>query len=274
MEHHIWIPAGETELAATLHYPTAQAGEGEAGRFPLIVICHGFVGSRVGVDRLFVKAAREFSSQGYMVLRFDFAGCGESHGDYGTGGLTSLIEQTRHVLDYALQKDSVDLARVILLGHSLGGAVALLTAARDKRVKTLALWAPVAHPFSDIVKITTKRVYEEAVSRGGADYLGYTLQPVFFESLTEYQPFQEVKKFSGDVLLVHGTADEIIPVDYTFLYQKVFWMRSEGQCEKEILFQADHTFSAGDSSRLAISKTLDWLNYTHNKKKEWHGWSI
>src|SRR5690348_11706652 len=148
MEHHITIHSEEAELAATLHYPTADHKLQQPGceRWPIIIICHGFIGSRIGVDRLFVKAARELSSKGFLVLRFDYGGCGESTGDYGNGGLDVMIEQTRSVIDYGLSIDCVDLSRVILLGHSLGGAAALLTAARDHRVKTLVMWSAVAYP--------------------------------------------------------------------------------------------------------------------------------
>src|SRR3954453_3001183 len=103
MEHHITISSGALELAATLHYPGSTGSKN-----PIIIIAHGFVGNRIGVDRLFVKAAREFSTLGYMVLRFDYAGCGESTGDYGSGGIDSMIDQTRHVIDYVLGIDCVD----------------------------------------------------------------------------------------------------------------------------------------------------------------------
>lgn len=278
MEHHITIQSENIELAATLHYPdfpdNESKGRSTPARSPIVIIAHGFVGTRIGVDRLFVMTARELARNGYMVLRFDFGGCGESTGDYGAGGLDAMIDQTRSVIDYALAIDCVDPQRVVLLGHSLGGAVALLTAAKDKRVKTLVMWSAVAYPFNDIVGITGKQAYEQAVKFGVSDYLGYGLQPVFFESLTRHQPFEQARKFNGDVLLVHGTADEVIPVDYCFLYQKLFWMRNQGQCDKEVLFQADHTFSGGQAKEQLIQKTRDWLLKLDKRKIEWNDWTI
>ncbi|MCS7464681.1 alpha/beta hydrolase [Paenibacillus doosanensis] len=269
MEHHITIRSEQEELAATLHYPASTGSKN-----PIIIIAHGFIGSRVGVNRLFVKAAREFTELGYMVLRFDFAGCGESTGDYGAGGLDAMIDQTRSVIDYALGIDCVDPTRVILLGHSLGGAVAVLTAAKDKRVKSLVLWSAVAHPFNDIIKITGKKTYEEAVQLGSSDYLGYSFKPEYFESLTRHQPFEQTRKFGGDVLLVHGTNDEVIPVDYCFLYQKLFWLRSQGQCDKEVVFQADHTYSTGQSFVQLMSTTKNWLLSLDKRKQDWYDWTI
>ena len=116
-------------------------------------------------------------------------------------------------------------AELFSLGHSLGGATAVLTAAKDHRVKTLVLWSAVAHPHNDIVRIVGKNEYEKLPKGGTIDHHGYRLTSRFFESLSQHQPFEQLRKFSGDVLVVHGTADEAIPVDYAPLYQKLFWLR-------------------------------------------------
>jgi dienelactone hydrolase len=68
MEKPIKIPAGNLELAGSLHLPRKKGKHS----IPIIIICHGFIGSRIGVDRLFVQAAREFASKGYAVLRVDY----------------------------------------------------------------------------------------------------------------------------------------------------------------------------------------------------------
>jgi pimeloyl-ACP methyl ester carboxylesterase len=276
MEHYITIHSEEAELAATLHYPTGEPKAAVSGceRWPLIVICHGFIGSRIGTDRLFVEAAREFSSKGFLVLRFDYGGCGESTGDYGAGGIDQMIEQTQRVLDYALSMDCVDLGRVILLGHSLGGATALLTAAKDHRVKMLVLWSAVAYPHSDVVRIVGKSEYEKLEAGGSIDHLGYSLTSRFFDSLSKHQPYEQLRKFKGDVLVTHGTADEVIPVDYAPLYQKMFWMRQEGQCDLELVFQADHTYSSQAFKAQLFQKTYEWLSSIYKRKKEWNDWTI
>ncbi|MCM3786199.1 alpha/beta fold hydrolase [Neobacillus mesonae] len=276
MERQISIKHGEEELSATIHYPVVkELAEGKRpARVPLIIICHGFVGNRIGVDRLFVKTARELAEDGNLVLRFDYIGCGESTGDYGAEGLQSMINQTRSVLDYAINCSDIDPQQVTLLGHSLGGATALHTAVRDKRVTKLILWSAVGYPFNDIIKITGRDKYDTSVKEGAADYLGYGFTPTFFESLADFQPFQEALKFSGDVLVIHGTSDDTIPVDYAFLYQKVFWMRSEGRCDKDIIFQGDHTFSSGPEREQLIKRTRAWLTEQRKVDQDWKHWSI
>jgi alpha/beta superfamily hydrolase len=275
MEHHIQIPTNYGDLSAVIHYPRGDSqGNKPQTRWPLIIICHGFVGNKIGVDRLFVKAARAFNANGYMVLRFDYAGCGESTGDYGAGGLEALVEQNQRVIDYALDIDCVDSNQVVLLGHSLGGAASILTSSKDSRVKTLVLWSAVAQPLNDIVHIVGESKYEEAVHKGSVDFQGYTLTKEFFDSLSKQHPFQHTIKFAGDVLLVHGTSDDVIPADYCFQYQRMFWLRSSGQCDKEVILQADHTYSTLESTKLLLQKTNDWLHYIEKRKKEWHDWTI
>lgn len=273
MERMIMIN-GRYQLQAALHYPKTEALRDRKHEYPVIVICHGFAGNRIGKDRLFVKAARTFSERGYLVLRFDYAGCGDSAGEYGATGFDSWIDQTRFVLDYLVNVVGVDLEKVTLLGHSLGGAKALLTAVADKRVRSLVLWAPVAYPFKDIVGITGRLIYDQVKQKGLADYYGYTLKSEFFESLERSQLFQAGLKYTGDVLLVHGTSDDVIPVDYSFFYERMFWSRYDGQCDKEIILNADHTFSTKPSVDQLFGRTMDWLEDLDRKKKEWNSWMI
>lgn len=270
MEHQRTVKTEHADLAVTLHYPAAKRGESH----PLLLICHGFTGSRIGVDRLFVQAARYFAEAGYLTIRFDYGGCGESTGDYGAGGIDRMMEQTRSMLDYALSLECVDLSRVTLIGHSLGGAVAVQTAARDKRVKRLILWAPVAHPLSDITRVIGTRVSKTISAEGTADYLGYQLTDRFIRSMAESHPLQETKQFRGDVIILHGAADDIIPSEAAFMYQKAFWLRSDGQSDKEILLQADHYFTGAENRQELFRLTRDWLDRQDPRRAEWNHWII
>ncbi|MBO7747437.1 alpha/beta fold hydrolase [Paenibacillus sp. MWE-103] len=274
MNHPITIRSGEIELSGVLQYPVVPEGAKCGNKYPLVIVCHGFIGNRMGTDRLFVEAAERLTRSGYLVLRFDYGGCGESGGDYGGGGLDALIEQTRTVIDYASSLDLVDSERLILLGHSLGGAVAVLTAARDSRVKSLVLWAPVAHPFMDIRNIIGTKAIEEIENVGKTDYMHYQFTKRFADSLAQYQPLTELRGFGGDVLIVHGTADTVVPVDYCFLYQKMFWLRKEGNCDKEVILQGDHTFSSKTSRDELFDISLRWIDAVGKRRSDWSLWTI
>ncbi|NBD26825.1 alpha/beta hydrolase family protein [Paenibacillus glycinis] len=274
MNHPITIKSGDIELAGVLQYPVVQEGARCGNKYPIVIICHGFIGNRMGTDRLFVEAAEQLTRSGHLVLRFDYGGCGESTGDYGSGGLDELIAQTRTVIDYASGLDLVDSERLVLLGHSLGGAVAVLTAARDARVKSLVLWAPVAHPYMDIRNIVGMKAIEEIDTVGKTDYMHYLFTKRFTDSLAQFQPLTELGGYGGDVLIVHGTADTVIPVDYCFLYQKMFWLRKEGNCDKEVILQGDHTFSSKASRDELFDVSLRWIESIGKRRSDWSLWTI
>ena len=66
--------------------------------------------------------------------------------------------------------------------------------------------------------------------------------------------------------MIHGTSDEVIPVDYAFCTKSVLDAPGRPR-DKEIIFQADHTYSAGPQREL--QRTRDWLNEQENIQQEW-----
>jgi pimeloyl-ACP methyl ester carboxylesterase len=259
MEQVIYIKSDSVRLTATMHLPEPLP-EKEADRWPLVLICHGFVGSRIGVNRLFVKAARTFCRHGLAVLRFDYGGCGESEGEYGEGGLDVLLQQTRDVIDYAMKLEQVDSSRVVLLGHSLGGAVATLAASQDERIHALVLWAAVARPSADIIRIVGETKYEQVLQTGWTDYLGYRLTDRFFRSLEQFDPLREAQCFAKNTLVLHGNRDDVIPVDAMFQYERQFRLRPQGNCETGIVLGGDHTFSSLEGYSRLMASTVTWIN--------------
>lgn len=114
----------------------------------------------------------------------------------------------------------------------------------------------------------------EAAPGQPIDHEGYLLEKSFFDSLAKHHPLEQLRKFTGDVLLVHGKADEVVPVDYTPLYRQMLWLRTEGQCDMELVDGADHTFSNDQASRRVIEATAEWLAWSEKRKRDWNDWTI
>lgn len=259
MSCQVKIPWENKKLTGTVHYP-----EGEnlnVNVYPLVIICHGFIGSRIGVDRLFVKTANELTKDPCIVLRFDYSGCGESEGIYGKTGLDELIDQTQSAIEFAAGLPQVDQSRIYLLGHSLGGATAVLTAAIDHRVHKLIIWSAVAKPFKDIANIVGIEKLPLIENSIPIDYLGYLFHKKYFDSLKKYNPIRELNSFSGDVLIIHGSGDEEIPVDYGEIYHDSFQRRKVGSSELKVIANANHTYSSSAHFDELISITRKWLSF-------------
>jgi uncharacterized protein len=257
MSESIKIPWKDKHLCGSVDFP---AGFSKNRRYPLVIICHGFTGSRIGVDRLFVKASNRLTADGYLVLRFDYEGCGESPGDYGETGLHALLEQTLSAVDFAVKLKYADPHSLSLVGHSLGGAVAVLAAAKDDRIRKLIIWSASAKPYQDIVSIVGREKVKALDKGASLDYLGYQLTEKYFSSLRRYEPLEELAAYRSDVLIVHGTADRDIPVSHSGRYAEEFRKRKEGSCSLHYVEGACHTYSAGRSFAELIDCTSEWLN--------------
>lgn len=233
----------------------------ENKQYKAIIICHGLIGSRVGVDRLFVKTGQRLAKENYLVFRFDYSGCGESTGIYGSYSMPELMEQTKTVINYAASLPYVE--ELILLGHSLGGATALLTANRDQRIQTLIQWAAVSNPYHELSRIFGEERIQTLKSRPSIDFHGYPFSSYYFDQMKNFYPLEEAASFQGNVLLIHGTADKDIAYEGLDRYKKSYQKRAHGSVETYSIHGACHTFSTGEHYQQLIDYTCAWLQKLH-----------
>ena len=74
------------------------------------------------------------SELGYVTLRFDMRGCGDSEGEFGRVICLEQVEDTRNALTFLAQHPAVDPERIAVIGSSFGGAVAVYAGGVDERV--------------------------------------------------------------------------------------------------------------------------------------------
>lgn len=258
MTIHKRIDWKKEELSLSIDYPN---NIDKDKKYSVVIICHGLIGSKVGVDRLFVKTGQHLIEENFIVYRFDYAGCGESSGEYGSYGLTELIEQTNRVIDYVYENEKIK--NLTLIGHSLGGATALLTAVNSRRIDNIIQWAAVGNPYKDLYRIFGKEKMIALGQQPSVDFYGYSFYDYYFQSMQQYQPLEKVNHFNGDVLLLHGTGDEDIDYHYLDQYCTNYQKRQTGSVTAHLIENANHTFSTGEHFHKLIGHTKDWLiNHT------------
>ena len=120
MEHKVSFPSGNLTLAGVLHLPDGRAA-GE--KRPAIVVLHGFGSNKDGGVAL--VAARLFEKLGYVTLRFDMRGCGESEGERGRVICLEQVEDTQNAVTWLAARSEVIGERVAVMGFSFGAAVAV-----------------------------------------------------------------------------------------------------------------------------------------------------
>jgi len=136
-DEDVFVPALGFNLAATITKPAQMSG-----RVPAIVL----IGGSASTDRdetvsgvpLFGELAGQLAAAGYMVLRYDKRGLGQSGGRPEAATLTEYAADAQAAVAWLAKRKDVDKNRIAIVGHNEGAAVALL-AARDKKIKAAVL---------------------------------------------------------------------------------------------------------------------------------------
>jgi uncharacterized protein len=126
MSERVQFVSNGLELAGLLEVPEdLKRGERRAA----FLVLHGF-GSNKDSGNV-TAVARFLAGLGYVTLRFDMRGCGESQGTRGRTICLEQVEDTRAALDFLFKKENIE--RVGVIGHSFGAAVAVYAAGVDPR---------------------------------------------------------------------------------------------------------------------------------------------
>ncbi len=107
-----------------------------AGPHPAVVLLHGFPGNERNLD-----LAQDIRRAGWDVLYFDYRGSWGSPGDFS---FSHGIEDTAAAIDYLrspamAQILRLDPSRIVVIGHSMGGFMAVQAAAADQGILGMAL---------------------------------------------------------------------------------------------------------------------------------------
>ena len=92
----------------------------------LVVMFHGFTGHMNENGYLFKELSTQLKEHGYSSLRFEFMGSGISDGRFEEMTFLTELDDARAILKYAKSLKIND--KLIILGFSMGGAVASLVA--------------------------------------------------------------------------------------------------------------------------------------------------
>ena len=113
-----------------------------------VIVCHGFDRRGFRGISLFRDMAEAACRAGFVSLVFDFRGCGQSGGVFGYGW--DEQKDLAAAIEFLLSRPEARKdGGVFVVGHSLGGAVALYVAEGDRRVRGVALWAvPHDHGYN------------------------------------------------------------------------------------------------------------------------------
>jgi hypothetical protein len=116
-------------LAGVVRLPD-NVGAGE--RRPAFIVLHGF-GSNMNAGNVLTPCAM-LDELGYVTLRFDMPGCGESEGEKGRLICLEQVGAVREALSLLAQHPHVEPSRIAVMGSSFGAAVAVYAGGVDARI--------------------------------------------------------------------------------------------------------------------------------------------
>jgi pimeloyl-ACP methyl ester carboxylesterase len=144
-EEAVTFPSAGLKLSGVVHVPSGlRPGERRAA----FLVLHGFGSNKTSSNTM--QPTKVLSELGYVVLRFDMRGCGESEGEFGHVICLEQVADTRSALTFLATHPAVDPARIGVIGSSFGGAVAVYTGGVDERVAAVVSnggWGDGARKF-------------------------------------------------------------------------------------------------------------------------------
>ena len=183
----------------------------KAKKIPLVIIIHGFTGNKE--ERHILAVSHMFNELGCATLRVDMYGHGKSDGKFRDHTLFKWMGNAMTVIDYARSLDYV--SDIYLCGHSQGGLMVMLAAAlKHEFIKGLIPMSPavmipdgarqgmmlgIKFDPDDIPDVLPT----ESDWKLGGNYIRVA---------QTIHPEEAIARYHGPVLLVHGDADESVPV--------------------------------------------------------------
>ncbi len=209
-------------------------GSGKKG----VIFLHGFTGNKDEWGR-FSKISEKLAQDGFLVLRFDFSGNGESEGIFEE---SHFGKQTTDALSAIAFMKKQGCASIGLYGHSMGGAVAILAGAKAT-VNAIAVTAAAALPDPALL------------AQYARDWVNKELPPDFLENVASTNVMAAARELKAPLLIIHGDKDTVVDVSVS----KELYKHANEPKSLVIVAGADHDFAHPHEAQRAIEEIVAWM---------------
>ena len=213
---------------------------------PTTVLLHGLPGIEKNYD-----IAHALRDHGWNSLIFHYRGCWGSEGVYA---FKTIIADVHAAIDELScgHHPQVDPNRLVLIGHSLGGWAAILAAARDPRIRAVAVISAIVDP--DLIEFS-----EADAAEGFTPWVnGITPEQLVMqwnELDIDHCPLEQVSRLAPrPLLIIHGENDIFPPPEHA----KALFDRALDPREYILIPEANHYFSWHRTE--LRTHILEWLD--------------
>jgi uncharacterized protein len=233
------IPAAGFTLAATVTRPPGPAVAARL-KLPAVIL----VGGSGPTDRdqvvagipIFGQLAGVLADAGFIVTRYDKRGVGQSGGRLESATLADFAEDVRAVVKYLSKREDVDRRRLAVIGHSEGGAVAMIAASREKAITAVGLLATPGTTGAELIleqqrhvlerlktpdadkqaKVELQKKIQQAVLTGTGwegvpEDLRKQAETPWFQSVLAFDPAKVMPNVRQPLIVIQGSLDTQVP---------------------------------------------------------------
>ena len=220
-----------------------------AKRSPLVVMHYSGPASQRVLNRWRKRFEYALAEAGYAVLIVDTRGSdckgrawrNETYMSLGQKEAEDLIMAA----NYMAQRDDIDGERMAILGWSYGG------------YQTLYTMSTKGHPFKAgvaIAPVTDWKLYDSAYTER------YMRRPqVNDRGYNEASLLNKASDLTGNVLIIHGTADDNVHVQHTYQYIAAL-VRADKQFEMQLYPDDNHHLRKGNNAKHMHDRIINFLN--------------
>jgi dipeptidyl aminopeptidase/acylaminoacyl peptidase len=219
---------------------------------PTALLLHGCPGLEKNLD-----LAATLRDRGWNALLFHYRGCWGSAGRYD---LRTIPRDVTAAVDYLASCPLVDPGRIAVVGHSMGGWAAIVTAAAEPRLRAVAVYGAAARLGSGLT-LSPDQIENEFTRFLATTPAEFAAQRE--EAAERMDAVQAVAAISPrSLLVVHGTEDRWVPVAQA----RELRARAGPTCRYVEVDDADHGFSWHRA--MLCQLITGWLDETCNEMGE------
>jgi uncharacterized OsmC-like protein/pimeloyl-ACP methyl ester carboxylesterase len=158
------------------------------------------------------RISRQLADRGFAVLRFDFTGLGESEGEFADTTFSSNVGDLEKAAEFLGEHYA---APALLIGHSLGGAAAIVAAGRIPSVKAVAtLGAPAdAEHVIRSLKLDTDAVEADGRAEARLGDRQITITRDFLDDIAGQNVEAAAGNLDMPLLIAHSPVDRVVGID-------------------------------------------------------------
>lgn len=210
----------------------------------VVIITHGIGGNKLGHKYVFRQMADACEKEGISSIRIDFAGSGESDGNFEELTHSDQVDQLHNIITEAIVKLGYE--KIYLCSTTIGCYSIWQNANKFDEVKAVINWNPITN---------FDRYYNNAkghaIEDGSIDYNGLHSNPSYLSDLSRLE--RTIPTLSVPVLILQGENDK----EYAFEDARELCQERDWKYLK--VRNGDHLWNGKEVRGYLFGNTIDFI---------------